>query len=46
MALREAGVPYQMVNGVEFFQRKEIKDVLAYLQLRQQSAATKWRCSA
>ena len=22
-----------MVNGVEFFQRKEIKDVLAYLQL-------------
>ena len=32
-ALREAGVPYQMVNGVEFFQRKEIKDVLAYLQL-------------
>jgi DNA helicase II / ATP-dependent DNA helicase PcrA len=32
-ALREAGVPYQMVNGVEFFQRAEIKDVLAYLQL-------------
>ena len=32
-ALREAGVPYQMVNGLEFFQRKEIKDVLAYLQL-------------
>ena len=33
LALHEAGVPYQMVNGVEFFQRKEIKDVLAYLQL-------------
>ena len=32
-ALREQGVPYQMVNGLEFFQRKEIKDVLAYLQL-------------
>ena len=32
-ALRDAGVPYQMVNGVEFFQRKEIKDILAYLQL-------------
>jgi DNA helicase II / ATP-dependent DNA helicase PcrA len=32
-ALREAGVPYQLVNGVEFFQRAEIKDVLAYLQL-------------
>ena len=32
-ALREAGVPYQMVRGIEFFQRKETKDVLAYLQL-------------
>jgi DNA helicase-2/ATP-dependent DNA helicase PcrA len=32
-ALREQGVPYQMVNGLEFFQRKEIKDVLAYLHL-------------
>ena len=32
-ALREAGVPYQLINGVEFFQRKEIKDVLAYLHL-------------
>ena len=33
LALREQGVPYQMVNGVEFFERKEIKDVLAYLRL-------------
>ncbi|HEX3726297.1 MAG TPA: UvrD-helicase domain-containing protein [Pirellulales bacterium] len=32
-ALREEGVPYQMVNGVEFYQRREIKDVLGYLQL-------------
>ncbi|HVX12512.1 MAG TPA: UvrD-helicase domain-containing protein [Pirellulales bacterium] len=32
-ALRAAGIPYQMVNGVEFYQRKEIKDVLAYLML-------------
>jgi DNA helicase-2/ATP-dependent DNA helicase PcrA len=32
-ALREHGVAYQMVNGLEFFQRKEVKDVLAYLQL-------------
>ena len=32
-ALRELGVPYQLVRGQEFFQRKEIKDVLAYLQL-------------
>jgi len=32
-ALRDFGIPYQMVNGLEFFQRKEIKDVLAYLHL-------------
>lgn len=32
-ALRQLGVPYQMVNALEFFQRKEVKDVLAYLQL-------------
>ncbi|MEZ6072909.1 MAG: UvrD-helicase domain-containing protein [Pirellulales bacterium] len=32
-SLREHGVAYQMVNGLEFFQRKEVKDVLAYLQL-------------
>jgi DNA helicase-2/ATP-dependent DNA helicase PcrA len=32
-ALREHGLPYQIVHGLEFYQRKEIKDVLAYLQL-------------
>ena len=32
-ALRDEGVPYQIVNGTEFYQRKEIKDVLAYLSL-------------
>jgi DNA helicase-2/ATP-dependent DNA helicase PcrA len=32
-ALRTAGVPYQVVRGQEFFQRKEIKDVLAYAQV-------------
>src|SRR4029077_3849633 len=32
-ALREEGVPYQMVNGLEFYQRREIKDVLSYLHL-------------
>ncbi|NIA06113.1 MAG: UvrD-helicase domain-containing protein [Actinobacteria bacterium] len=31
-ALRSAGVPYQMVRGVAFYARKEIKDVLAYLR--------------
>ncbi|HTU26980.1 MAG TPA: UvrD-helicase domain-containing protein [Pirellulales bacterium] len=32
-ALRQHGIPYQMVNGLEFYQRKEIKDALAYLRL-------------
>lgn len=32
-ALRDEGVPYQMVNGLEFYQRREIKDILAYLHL-------------
>jgi DNA helicase-2/ATP-dependent DNA helicase PcrA len=33
LALREAGVPYQMINGLAFFQREEIRDMIAYLQL-------------
>jgi len=32
-ALRHAGVPYQIARGVEFYGRKEIKDVLAYLRV-------------
>ncbi len=32
-SLAAQGIPYQMVHGVEFFQRKEIKDVLGYLTL-------------
>jgi DNA helicase-2/ATP-dependent DNA helicase PcrA len=32
-SLREHVVPYQIVNGLEFYQRKEIKDILAYLHL-------------
>ncbi|MGF1634366.1 MAG: ATP-dependent helicase, partial [Phycisphaerae bacterium] len=31
-ALRHANVPYQIARGVEFYNRKEIKDVLAYLK--------------
>ena len=31
--LRQCGVPYQVLNGHEFYQRKEIKDVVAYLHL-------------
>lgn len=32
-ALLDQGIPYQIVRGVEFYQRKEVKDVLAYLTL-------------
>lgn len=32
-ALLDARVPYQIARGVAFYQRKEIKDVLAYLRL-------------
>jgi DNA helicase-2/ATP-dependent DNA helicase PcrA len=31
--LRQMGVPYEIVGGVSFFQRREVKDVLAYLRL-------------
>ncbi|MCB2230131.1 UvrD-helicase domain-containing protein [bacterium] len=31
--LRRRGLPYQIVGGVGFYQRKEIKDLLAYLKL-------------
>ncbi len=32
-ALRNAGVPYALVSGTEFFERREVKDVLAYARL-------------
>jgi DNA helicase-2/ATP-dependent DNA helicase PcrA len=32
-AIRGRGIPFQLVRGVEFYQRKEIKDVLSYAQL-------------
>jgi len=31
--LRKAKIPYQIARGVEFYNRKEIKDVLAYLRV-------------
>ena len=32
-ALREKGIPYRVYGGLRFYDRKEIKDVLAYLRL-------------
>lgn len=32
-ALRLARIPYQLVGGVRFYDRKEIKDVIAYLRV-------------
>ncbi len=32
-ALRKEGVPYRIIGGLSFYQRKEIKDAIAYLRL-------------
>lgn len=32
-ALVRSGIPYQMVGGLRFYERKEIKDIIAYLRL-------------
>ncbi|MDR2642454.1 MAG: UvrD-helicase domain-containing protein [Planctomycetaceae bacterium] len=32
-ALRRNEVPFQLVRGLEFFNRKEVKDIIAYLRL-------------
>ena len=32
-ALRQQRIPYQIVRGLEFFQRREVKDILAYLRI-------------
>ncbi|MBI3952589.1 MAG: UvrD-helicase domain-containing protein [Candidatus Doudnabacteria bacterium] len=29
----ESGIPYQIIGGLKFYERKEIKDLLAYLKL-------------
>ena len=31
--LRKNAVPYQIIGGVKFYERKEIKDILAYLRI-------------
>lgn len=37
-AFRKENIPYQMIGGLKFYERKEIKDVLAYLRLVQNPA--------
>jgi len=32
-ALRRASVPYRIIGGVRFYERKEVKDALAYMKL-------------
>ncbi len=32
-AFHQYNIPFQLVHGIEFFQRKEIRDIIAYLQL-------------
>ncbi|MGM0669359.1 MAG: ATP-dependent helicase, partial [Gemmatimonadota bacterium] len=32
-AFRRGGIPYQVVGGVRFYERREIQDILAYLRL-------------
>lgn len=33
VALRARGVPYQLVRGLEFFKRREVRDVVAWLRM-------------
>ena len=37
-SMTAVGLPYQIVNGTEFYQRKEIKDLMGYLHLLNNSA--------
>ncbi|MEK6673435.1 MAG: UvrD-helicase domain-containing protein [Nitrospirota bacterium] len=32
-ALRDENIPYRMIGGISFYQRKEIKDLIAYMRL-------------
>src|SRR5207249_3653001 len=43
--LRGRGIPYEIVGGVAFYQRREVKDLLAYLRLAVNGAdgAAFWR---
>ena len=37
-ALRSNGIPYRVVGGLRFYDRKEVKDMIAYLRLVQNTA--------
>ena len=45
LELRQRGLAYEIVGGVSFFQRREVKDVLAYLRVAANpaDAAAFWR---
>ena len=32
-AMRDEGIPYRILGGISFYQRKEIKDIIAYLRV-------------
>ncbi|MBZ0155258.1 MAG: UvrD-helicase domain-containing protein [Alphaproteobacteria bacterium] len=32
-ALREEGIPYNVISGISFYHRKEIKDIISYMRL-------------
>ncbi len=36
--LRREGIPYKIIGGLKFYERKEIKDVISYLRLIQNSS--------
>lgn len=35
--LRRENIPYKIIGGLKFYERKEIKDIIAYLRLIQNS---------
>lgn len=39
-ALIQAGLPYQIIGGLRFFERKEIKDILSYFRVLQNPSDT------
>jgi DNA helicase-2/ATP-dependent DNA helicase PcrA len=42
-AFRRSGIPYQLTGGISFYERREVKDVLAYLRaLVQPKDAVSW----